>query len=64
MDDADCSCGITIEILWDPEVPEGDEEGLLQWTTRKNIQEKKPTFNPTVNEKIQQKTDTQTSTTT
>ena len=29
-DNTDCPCGITIKILWDPEVPEGDEEGQLQ----------------------------------
>ena len=33
MDNADCPCGLTIKILWNPEVPEDDgmvEEGLLQ----------------------------------
>ena len=25
MDNADCPCGVSIKILWDPEIPEGDE---------------------------------------
>ena len=25
MDNADCPCGVSIKILWDPEIPEVDE---------------------------------------